>query len=89
MLALQQSLPVQLDQPHRLPVTLDHAAAARMLPLPASCGLQSHIKASTTHNAFKFGTGTRAALQKRALTYLLQYTENIQEIMQNMTQKNV
>ncbi len=29
----------QLDQ-HRLPVTLDSAAAARMLPLPASCGLQ-------------------------------------------------
>ncbi len=48
----------------------DCAAAARMLPLPASCGLQNHIKAST-HNAFKFGT----ALQKLALTYLLQYAE--------------
>jgi hypothetical protein len=34
-------------------VTLDHATAARMLPLPASCGLQKHIKAST-HKAFKF-----------------------------------
>jgi hypothetical protein len=55
---------------HQLPVTLDRAAAARMLPLPASCGLQNHIKAST-HNAFKFGT----ALQKLALTYLLQYAE--------------
>ncbi len=41
-----------------------------MLPLPASCGLKNHIKAST-HNAFKFGT----ALQKLALTYLLQYAE--------------
>ncbi len=43
-----------------------------MLPLrlPASCGLQNHIKYST-HNAFKFGT----ALQKLALTYLLQYAE--------------
>ncbi len=69
MLALQQSLPVPLDQ-HRLPVTFDRAAPARMLPLPASCGLQNHIKAST-HNAFKFGT----ALQKLALTYLLQYAE--------------
>ncbi len=62
-------LPVPLDQ-HRLPVTLDSAAAERMLPLPASCGLQNLIKAST-HNAFKFGT----ALQKPALTYLLQYAE--------------
>jgi hypothetical protein len=52
MLALQQCLPVPLDQ-HGLPVTLDHAAAARMLPLPVSCGLQKHFKAST-HNAFKF-----------------------------------
>ncbi len=69
MLALHQCLPVQLDQ-HRLPVTPDRAAAARMLPLPASCGLKSHIKASA-HNAFKFGT----ALQKLALTYLLQYAE--------------
>ncbi len=69
MLALQQCLPVPQDQ-HRLPVTLDRAAAARMLPLPASCGLQNHIKAST-HNDFKFGT----ALQKLALTYLLQYAE--------------
>ncbi len=69
MLALQQCLPVQLDQ-HQLPVTLDRATAARMLPLPASCGLQNHIKAST-HNAFKFGT----ALQKLALTYLLQHAE--------------
>ncbi len=41
-----------------------------MRPLPASCGLQNHIKAST-HNAFKFGT----ELQKLALTYLLQYAE--------------
>jgi hypothetical protein len=67
----QQSrcLPVPLDQ-HQLPVTLDCTAAARMLPLSASCGLQNHIKAST-HNAFKFGT----ALQKPALTYLLQYAE--------------
>jgi hypothetical protein len=39
--------------------------------LPASCGLQNHIKAAT-HNAFKFGT----ALQKLALTCLLQYAEN-------------
>ncbi len=31
-----------------LPVTLDRAAAARMLPLPASCGLQNHIKALLT-----------------------------------------
>ena len=69
MLALQQCLPVPLDQ-HRLPVTPDRAAVARMLPLPASCGLQNHIKAST-HNAFKFGT----ALQKLALTYLLEYAE--------------
>ncbi len=69
MLALQQCLPVQLDQ-HRLPVTLDRTAAARMLPLPAACGLQHHIKAST-HTTFKFGT----ALQKLALTYLLQYAE--------------
>jgi len=69
MLALQQCLPVPLDQ-HRLPVTLHRAAAARMLPLPASCGSQNHIKAST-HNAFKSGT----ALQKLALTYLLQYAE--------------
>ena len=69
MLALQQCLPVPLDQ-HRLPVTLDRAAAAPMLPLHASCGLQDQIKAST-HNAFKFGT----ALQKLALTYLLQYAE--------------
>ncbi len=38
--------PVPLDQ-HRLPVTLDRAAAARMLSLPASCGLQNQIKAST------------------------------------------
>jgi hypothetical protein len=60
---------VQLDQ-HRLPVKLDRAAAARMLPLPVTCGLQNHIKAST-HNTFKFGT----ALQKLALTYLLQYAE--------------
>ncbi len=51
-------------------MTLDRAAAARMLPLPASCGLQNHITASS-HNAFKFGT----ALQKLALTYLLQYAE--------------
>ncbi len=67
MLALQQCLPVPLD-----PVTLDRAAAARMLPLPASCGfkLQDQIQAST-HNAFKFGT----ALQKLALTYFLQYAE--------------
>ena len=75
MLALQQCLPVPLDQ-HRLPMTLDRAAAARMLPLPASessgcqCRLQDQIKAST-HNAFKFST----ALQKLALTYLLQYAE--------------
>ncbi len=69
MLALQQYLPVQLDQ-HWLPVTLYRAAAARMLPLPASCGLQNHIKAST-HNAVKFGT----ALQKVALIHLLQYAE--------------
>ena len=34
------------------------------------CGLQDQIKEST-HNAFKFGT----ALQKLALTYLLQYAE--------------
>jgi hypothetical protein len=54
----QQCLPVPLDQ-HRLPETLDRAVAARMLLLPASCGLQNHIKASA-HNAFKFGT----ALQK-------------------------
>jgi hypothetical protein len=67
MPALQQGLPVLLDQ-HRIPATLDRAAAARMRPLPASCGLQKHIQAST-HNAFKFGT----ALQKLALTYLLQY----------------
>ena len=69
MLALQQCLPLPLDQ-HRLPVTLDRAAAARMLPLPASCGLQDQIKASI-HNASKFGT----ALQKLALIYLLQYAE--------------
>ncbi len=62
-------LALQPDQ-HRLPVTLDRTAAARMLPLPVSCGLQNHIKAST-HNAFKFGT----ALQKLALTCLLQYAE--------------
>jgi hypothetical protein len=49
---------------------IDQDAAARMRPLPASCGLQNHIKAST-HNAFKFGT----ELQKLALTYLLQYAE--------------
>ncbi len=49
MLALQQCLPVQLEQ-HRLPVTLDRAAAARMLQLPASCGLQNHIKASMSRS---------------------------------------
>ena len=48
----------------------DQDAAARTRPLPASCELQNHIKAST-HNAFKSGT----ALQKLALTYLLQYAE--------------
>jgi hypothetical protein len=51
MLALQQCLPVPLDQ-HGLQVTLDHAAAAQMLPLPASCGLQKRIQASA-YNAFK------------------------------------
>ncbi len=72
MLALQQCLPVPvpLDQ-HQSPVTLDRAAAAQVLPLPASYGLKKHIKAST-HNAFKFGT----ALQKLVLTYLPQYAEN-------------
>jgi hypothetical protein len=79
MLALQQCLPVPLDQ-HRLPVTLSsyRAAAARMLPLPASCGLPNHIKAFT-HNAFKFGT----ALQKLALTYLLQYAEYARKYAKN------
>jgi hypothetical protein len=48
----------------------DQDAAARTRPLPASCELQNHIKAST-HNAFTSGT----ALQKLALTYLLQYAE--------------
>jgi hypothetical protein len=67
MLALQQCL--QLDQ-HRWSVILDSTAAARTRPLPAFCGLQKHIKAST-HNAFKFGT----AQQKLALTNLLQYAE--------------
>ncbi len=74
---------VPLDQ-HQLPVTLDRAAAARMLPLPASCGLQNlnHIKASeSTHNAFKFGT----ALQKPALTYCLNM-QNMPENMQESTQ---
>ncbi len=51
MLALQQCLPVPQDQ-HRLPVTLDRAAAALMLPLPASCGLQNHINASTYSQRF-------------------------------------
>jgi hypothetical protein len=67
---VQQCLPVPLDQ-HQLPVTLDRAAAARTLPLPASCGLQKHHIKASSHNAFKFGT----ALQKLALTYLLQYAE--------------
>jgi hypothetical protein len=58
-----------------VPVTLDRAAAARMLPLPASCGLQNQIKAST-HNAFKPEFGI--ALQKLALTYLLQYAEHLE-----------
>jgi hypothetical protein len=43
-------------------LTALHAATA--------CGLQNHIKVST-HHTFKFGT----ALQKLALTYLLQYAE--------------
>ena len=43
MLALQQCLPVPLDQ-HRLPVTLDRAAAARMLPLLASYTVDCKIK---------------------------------------------
>jgi hypothetical protein len=51
-------------------LTALQAAAALILPLPDSCGLQYQIKEST-HNAFKFGT----ALQKLALTYLLQYAE--------------
>jgi hypothetical protein len=63
-------------------VTLDLAAAARILPLPASCGLQHYIKASTD-NAFKFC----AALQKLALTYSLQYAEYMQENMQEYMQK--
>ncbi len=72
MLALQQCLPVQLDQ-HRLKVTLDRAAAALMLLLPACCGLQKHIKAST-HNAFKpeFGTALQTRKLALRLTYLLQ-----------------
>jgi hypothetical protein len=64
MMALQQCLPVPLDQ-HRLPVTRCSCTDCPCLP-----GLQKHIEAST-HNAFKFGT----ALQKLALTYLLQYSE--------------
>ncbi len=82
MLALQQCLPVPLDQ-HRLPLTLDRAAAARMLPLTVSRGLQNHIKAST-YNAFKFHYAEHARKYARKYADSLQ---NMTKYMQNMTKK--
>jgi hypothetical protein len=68
MLALQQCLPVQLDQ-HRLPVTVDLHECCHCLP-PVDCKITLK-PLLTTLSGKSFGT----ALQTLALTYLLQYAE--------------
>ena len=84
MLALQQCLPVPLDQ-HRLPVTLDRAAAARMLPLPASYTVDCKIKLKSL-----LTTLSSLALHCRNWPWPICFNmqnmpENMQENMQNMT----
>jgi hypothetical protein len=93
MLALPQCLPVQLDQ-HRLTVTLDRAAAALMLLLPACCGISVDGK-NTLKLLLTTLSSLSLALHCRLGNWPLGWPicfnmqnmqENMQENMLNMTQ---
>jgi hypothetical protein len=89
MKALQQCLPVQLDQ-HRLPVTLDRAAAAQMLPLPASCGLRITLKLypqcfQVWHCTAVTGPDLFASICRICQKICKNNMQNMNKIMQNMT----